>query len=152
MPVISLATRVNCNGQHVALNAQTQAIEKMFRTPHYWKTIRGLEFLARCLERLYIFICWQNVKSGRKVQWQKCRQVQIKLIEKWSSTITRIEVEKSEKQKMRSNKNALNAEDALNCGLQKTTCHLWCNKFIFNLFYNKKQHFTQSGIKNCNAR
>lgn len=28
MPVISLATRVNCNGQHVALNAQTQAIEK----------------------------------------------------------------------------------------------------------------------------
>lgn len=30
MPVISLAARVNCNGQHVALNAQTRTSKKCF--------------------------------------------------------------------------------------------------------------------------
>lgn len=106
--VISLASRVNCNGQHEAVNAQTRVQKRL--APHYWKkkqrdeTIRGLEWNLFAMSRILFYVYewlafWHGVKSslgrskkkfsGRKVSQSCYLQAEIKFIEIWNLVIMR---------------------------------------------------------------
>lgn len=81
MLVISLATRVNCNGQHVAL---TPSLLRKATRDDPGAGISRSRRLEKFISYKFL-ICWrdaaQKTARGKKVQWQICRFMELK--SKW---------------------------------------------------------------------